>query len=114
MHPAKATRRPMSRLPAPRTKRTSKGMPTHYTEIHRPTQAREPDSWEKFQAALAESHDRAIAGYPNHLIITVAEDICTRPIQSDDKAERIWIQARRAALLRAIQTRNLTPADRKS
>jgi hypothetical protein len=113
MHPAKQTRRPMSRLPAP-AKKARTGPPSYHYLRKKEEFKPEPDSWEKYQAAIAESHDRAIAAYPAHLIISAAEDLCARTIDSSDKAERIWIQARRAALLRAIQNRNLTPADRIS
>lgn len=85
------------------------GPPASYQYLHRNSPMLPPDSWEKHQADLAAQHDRAIKDYPDYLVIEAAEDLTRRTIDSQDKSERIWIQARRAALLRAIQNRNLTP-----
>lgn len=109
---SKSTRRPMSRLPKP--KRRGPAIPSYEYVRKNAGPAPEPDSWEKYQADLAASHDRAIAAYPDYLIIEAAEDLTRRNMADCDKSERIWIQARRAALLRTIQARSLTPAHRRA
>ena len=66
----------------------------------------EPDSWERHQAQLMAEHDRAIAGHPLASLLPIYEDLRHRT-DFDSPSERVWVQQRRAAILRRLDSAGL-------
>jgi hypothetical protein len=66
----------------------------------------EPDSWEARQAELMAQHDHAIRDATIVHLIDVYEDLQSRN-QFDTPAERTWIQQRRAAIIRRLDSAGL-------
>jgi len=59
-----------------------------------------------------EDHDREARRLGNQTLIAAAEDLVARTVWSPKDPESRWILGRRAALLREIRRRGLTPKDR--
>lgn len=66
----------------------------------------------------ADAHDREARALSKQTLIRAAEDLCLRVLPSrpnyktDEGREAGWILGRKAALLREIRRRGLTPADK--
>lgn len=48
-------------------------------------------------------HDKAVANYPRHLLVAVAEDLWSRKLWNQDNPSDRWVMQRRAACSRRIQ-----------
>jgi hypothetical protein len=66
----------------------------------------------------ADEHDTAARQLTKQVLIRAAEDLCARSYPSrpdyktDEGREAAWCMGRKAALLREIRRRGLTPTDR--
>jgi hypothetical protein len=66
----------------------------------------------------ADAHDREARALGKQTLIAAAEDLCRRILparpdyKTDEGREAAWILGRKAALLREIRRRGLTPNDR--
>ena len=91
-------RRPVS------TVRDFRATPTPAPTVERPYQA--------------DAHDREARALSKQTLIRAAEDLCRRDLparpsfKTDEGREAAWCLGRKAALLREIRRRGLTPADR--
>ncbi len=106
-----------SRLPKPakgkpKPKPKPRPRPT-YEQIRRPhsDNADAIDKYEAAQRQYAAQHDRAIRDYSDDLLTRVALDIIPEnPAREfESPAEKAWFRGRRAAVYRALITRNLLP-----
>ena len=67
----------------------------------------------------ADEHDTAARSLSKQILIRAAEDLCARnyparpDYRTDEGREAAWCLGRKAALLREIRRRGLTPADRQ-
>jgi len=67
----------------------------------------------------ADAHDREARALPKRTLISAAEDLCGRTypanpnFRTDEGREAAWCLGRKAALLREIRRRGLTPNDRQ-
>jgi len=59
-----------------------------------------------------EDHDKEARRLGNQTLIAAAEDLAARLVWDRKDPEARWILGRRAALLREIRRRGLTPEDR--
>jgi hypothetical protein len=63
------------------------------------------------QKAEAAAHDKAVATLSNAAVIAAATDLCRRRPHDRKDPEQRWTLACKAALLREVKRRNLTPDD---
>jgi len=70
------------------------------------------DHLNRIQQQEAADHDKAVCTLSNRTLIAAAKDLSKRPPAYNRKdPEQRWTMARKAALRREIQRRNLTEAD---